>query len=206
LLIGLPKLTARSIEELAHQLATRAEEIIPTLEERAGLYEDRFGAESRLLKELPVRIALAIPGLERAQLGELDSPTLSAPLLSAEDLSEESLPRVVNDVMASSGSTKPLSEREERIVRGLLHPEIVIDSPDDEAADQLIFAPPAEGAEDLVRVLDRQQERLARDLGGGYRVIRGVAGSGKTLVLAFRARFLAEHFPSWRILLTCFNI
>ena len=40
---------------------------------------------------------------------------------------------------------------------------------------------------DLVQILDLQQEQLARSLGDGHRVVHGVAGSGKTLILAYRA-------------------
>ena len=36
---------------------------------------------------------------------------------------------------------------------------------------------------DLIRVMDLQQEQLARSLGEGHRVIHGVAGLGKTLIL-----------------------
>jgi hypothetical protein len=57
----------------------------------------------------------------------------------------------------------------------------------------------------LMRVLDLEQEQLARGLGDGHRVIHGVAGSGKTLILGYRAQQLAEeiHRP---ILVLCFNI
>ena len=49
------------------------------------------------------------------------------------------------------------------------------------------------------------QERLARGLGGGHRVVHGVAGSGKTLILAYRCAFLA---PQARrpILVVTYNI
>ena len=43
-----------------------------------------------------------------------------------------------------------------------------------------------------MRVMDLQQEQLARSLGDGHRVIHGVAGSGKTLILGFRCVHLAE--------------
>lgn len=43
----------------------------------------------------------------------------------------------------------------------------------------------------MLAVMDMQQELIARSLGGGHRIIRGVAGSGKTLILAFRAEHLA---------------
>ena len=41
---------------------------------------------------------------------------------------------------------------------------------------------------DIVRVMDLQQEQLARSMGEGHRVIHGVAGSGKTMILGYRAR------------------
>ncbi|MCX7256149.1 MAG: AAA family ATPase, partial [Polaromonas sp.] len=58
-----------------------------------------------------------------------------------------------------------------------------------------------------LRVLDLPQERLMRSLGDGHRVIHGVAGSGKTLLLTQRADHLARaHTPDPRpILILCYN-
>lgn len=50
---------------------------------------------------------------------------------------------------------------------------------------------------------DPAAESLARDL--HLRVITGVAGCGKTLVLVHRAALLASHFPQARVLLVSFN-
>jgi len=44
---------------------------------------------------------------------------------------------------------------------------------------------------DIVRVMDLQQEQLARSMGEGHRVIHGVAGSGKTMILGYRAQSTA---------------
>ena len=57
----------------------------------------------------------------------------------------------------------------------------------------------------LLRVLDLEQEQLARSIGDGHRVVHGVAGSGKTLILGYRCLHLAQelHRP---ILVLCFNI
>jgi hypothetical protein len=90
-----------------------------------------------------------------------------------------------------------IDEDAERVHRALIHPETVIGTP------ALPF-PTASPTEEL-RVLDRRQEALARGLGDGHRVIRGVAGSGKTLVLTFRARHLAQLRPKDRLLVTCYN-
>ena len=93
-----------------------------------------------------------------------------------------------------------VSEDAEKVYRALIHPDTVI------SVRQLPLPTldPAVEAADL-KVLDRRQEALAKNLGEGHRVIRGVAGSGKTLVLTYRARLLAESFPHQRILVTCFT-
>ena len=57
---------------------------------------------------------------------------------------------------------------------------------------------------DIVRVMDIQQEQLARSLGEGHRVIHGVAGSGKTLILGYRAEYLAQVCKR-PILVLCYN-
>jgi hypothetical protein len=57
---------------------------------------------------------------------------------------------------------------------------------------------------DIMRVMDIQQEQLARSLGQGHRVIHGVAGSGKTLILGYRAEHLAKACTR-PILILCFN-
>ena len=59
----------------------------------------------------------------------------------------------------------------------------------------------------IMRVMDIQQEQLARSLGDGHRVIHGVAGSGKTMILGYRAEYLAQASTasSKPILILCFN-
>jgi hypothetical protein len=54
-------------------------------------------------------------------------------------------------------------------------------------------APKVETVPDIVRVMDLQQEQLARSMGEGHRVIHGVAGSGKTMILGYGALDLAHH-------------
>jgi hypothetical protein len=59
----------------------------------------------------------------------------------------------------------------------------------------------------IMRVMDLQQEQLARSLGDGHRVIHGVAGSGKTMILGCRAEYLAKASKpaSKPILILCIN-
>lgn len=58
----------------------------------------------------------------------------------------------------------------------------------------------------MMRVMDLQQEQLARSLGDGHRVIHGVAGSGKTMILGYRAEYLAKASSGSKpILVLCYN-
>ncbi len=61
---------------------------------------------------------------------------------------------------------------------------------------------------DIMRVMDLQQEQLARSLGQGHRVIHGVAGSGKTMLLGYRAEHLTKLESAGcdkPILVLCYN-
>ena len=89
-------------------------------------------------------------------------------------------------------------------IRWHLYPELRI------STKQLSFFPedPEEALQtaipDILKVMDLQQEQLARSLGEGHRVIHGVAGSGKTLILAYRCQHLAETLQS--VLVLCYNV
>lgn len=89
-------------------------------------------------------------------------------------------------------------------VRGWLFPEIRIES-----GQMNLFEGEADKSEtaapDFIKVMDLHQEQLARNLGDGHRVIHGVAGSGKTMILGYRCLQLASALNK-PILVLCFNI
>ena len=88
-------------------------------------------------------------------------------------------------------------------VRWIMFPEVRVPTQDSLFDDD----DPAAELPSVMRVMDLQQEQLARSLGDGHRVIHGVAGSGKTMILAYRAEYLARTFTptSKPILVLCFN-
>jgi hypothetical protein len=79
----------------------------------------------------------------------------------------------------------PLSRSQIDAIRLIIHPEIVI-----------------EGTS--LAVLDHRQEAKARSIGQGHRLVYGVAGSGKTVILLARARMLANGGQS-HVLFLCYN-
>lgn len=107
--------------------------------------------------------------------------------------------------LLDKGFAAHLSARQQERVRWLIFPEVRVSNWSAaqkaavEAAGQ--FAIP-----DLMQVMDLNQEQAARSLGEGHRVIHGVAGSGKTMILIFRAQHLAQRNTTGRpILVLCYN-
>ncbi len=79
-------------------------------------------------------------------------------------------------------------------LRTIIHPEILIHMSQSESPDGVLKA------------LDLKQERNARTLGDGHRIIYGIAGSGKTVLLIARAKLISEQNPESRILVLCYNV
>lgn len=93
-------------------------------------------------------------------------------------------------------------------IRWHLFPEIRVHQQEglDFGGDAATASPQAPLLPDLMQVMDLQQEQIARTLGEGHRVIHGVAGSGKTMILIYRAQQLAAAArPDQPILVLCFN-
>lgn len=98
---------------------------------------------------------------------------------------------------------RPLSKAQSERIRAHIFPEFIIKQQFD------LFSPnaPAPSLPDLIHVMDTHQETLARTMGDGHRVIHGVSGSGKTVLLKHRARVLAKQTtPEKPVLVVCFNI
>jgi hypothetical protein len=93
-------------------------------------------------------------------------------------------------------------------IRWYLFPEVRIKMQDDlfagDDSDSTVSSPNL-CVPDIIKIMDIQQEQLARSLGSGHRVIHGVAGSGKTLILGYRCEMLAATSTK-PILALCYNI
>lgn len=89
------------------------------------------------------------------------------------------------------------------IVRALLFPELRVGTqqplPLGDTPSRLIV-------QDVLQVMDLQQESVARNLGEGHRLIHEPAGSGKTMILIFRAvQLQAIARPDKPVLVLCYN-
>lgn len=96
-----------------------------------------------------------------------------------------------------------LGEDDIKAIRYHLFPEVRISAE---------YKPPVHHDDQLLlslhnlQAMDLHQESLARQLGDKNRLIRGVAGSGKTLILSARARLLSKEHPDRKILVLCYGI
>ncbi len=203
---GKIRLTVDGAETTTDSPITRAKALATVLSERLGA-EDRLAGV-----QVAVAAGAVLSGLNRAQAEgaklekvlDLDLCIYSDEIASAvKGDGEAILRRAV--VRMLGGAECDLSAEQQSIVRGVINPDIVIDGAL-ERPDRLelrIVAPSEAG--DVIRVMDRQQEAMAKSLGGGHRVIRGVAGSGKTLLLVYRAGLLARYQPTKTFLVTCYT-
>lgn len=168
---------------------------------RRRMSEIENASRSLQLDGLPAACAVALPDLERAAAGRGGWADAGEPALFQEDFRPDRLREAFRRVLG--GRTRALEAEEVRLARAAVNPRIIIDRP--AVQERFVFRRPEMSSEEVLRMLDREQERVAEYLGWGYQVLRGVAGSGKTLVLLHRARHLARLFPGWRILVLCFN-
>lgn len=126
--------------------------------------------------------------------GETDTIFPEALTLCQDEMTESVLPEAFTRKLAGMFTTRfrsLVTPQKRDILRRHLFPEIAISPKNEESG--------------IHRVMDLQQEILARNLGDGHRVIHGVAGSGKTLILLYRCLYLAENVTR-PVLVLCFNI
>lgn len=184
-------------------------------ESHARVLSARIGAESRLAGlHIPVVAGAVFPGMTEREALSKGIPTAIEPAkclfkteidAGIDGQGETAILRIFARMLGPvrDGS---IPQQSLDVLRGIVQPSIVIGAlRGEERAGQLVIFRSSEGGDEVVRVMDRKQEAMAKSLGEGHRVIRGVAGSGKTLVLVYRARLVAQARPTQRYLLTCYT-
>lgn len=180
------------------------------LEKRRSLTQKTGNHAGKL--RFPTTECVIFTGMERAQAeksGLLNDAILShQKCLFQDDLrinveDRESRKDFINRLLSAFNHKfpfQPLNNKEIDAVRYALFPELRV-NPQQQLGLDLVL-----NNDELIKVLDKQQEITAKSIGPGHRILKGVAGSGKSLVIVYRARHLAKFNPNWRILVVCFNI
>lgn len=122
-------------------------------------------------------------------------------MLSWEDRSPEEIKETFRAYFNPYWSFPRMTEIQINALRVIIHPEVRITTP---KSPLDIRTDPAQVAS--LKVLDLRQERNASNIGQGHRILYGVAGSGKTVLLVARARLLAQQNSESRVLVLCFNV
>lgn len=159
---------------------------------------------------MPWGFGVVLTGISRSQFEQMELDTFIAPgnVVCRDEMTEgvdtEGFQKRLWDMFMMPFACRLTLPQIDR-VRWHLFPQLRI-----QQQGELLptLAPASEAAPmeipDIIRVMDLQQEQLARSLGDGHRVIHGVAGSGKTMILGYRCVELARklHKP---VLVLCFN-
>ncbi|RCX09264.1 DEAD/DEAH box helicase [Extensimonas vulgaris] len=202
--------TARGLVTVAHPLLQArgyALELNEVLERDPALIQDAppFRGKSRV----PYGWGCVLSNVRRKQVEGTDFAEVFPDFktLLRDDLSEELDPYEFEKRlwgMYAGWTPQALTLPQRDRVRWHLFPEVRVQQASlFEAQEQTA---PTLALPDLMQVMDLQQEQVARTLGEGHRVIHGPAGSGKTMILIFRAQQLAAAAASERpILVLCFN-
>jgi hypothetical protein len=157
----------------------------------------RSGGNHRGRHKFPIGLVAVFNNITREQLDRLGPEAVRIfprencitrdVLADLEKLDGPALKQAFKDCFNPWWPFGRLNNDDVKLLRALIRPEIVVKG----------------GATDIA-VLDLRQERQARAIGDGHRILSGVAGSGKTVILIARARYLAQD-KNRSILVLCYN-
>ena len=197
-----PKTIANPLEQArqyAHQVVNALERD-PQLVQPEGRYQGKLA--------FPWSYGVVLPNITRAQFDKAELAHAIEPhrVVCQDEMGEQVEPEALQSrlwgmfpFMMGGVMSLPQMDR----VRWIMFPEVRVQVTGE------LFDDADEAAElpSIMRVMDLQQEQLARSLGDGHRVIHGVAGSGKTMLLGYRAEHLAkaQTAASKPILILCYN-
>lgn len=112
------------------------------------------------------------------------------------NFNEKELVNRLERFIAVKFSGTPLTLGQIETIKGILYPEIAIKKVEIESGNNTYG----------IKTLDHRQECIVKAIGTGHRIIYGVAGSGKTLIMLSRAKLLANKIPeNHRVLILCYN-
>ena len=196
-----PKTVANPLEQArqyAHQVVGALERD-PQLVHPDGRYQGKLA--------FPWSYGVVLPNITRAQFDKAELGHALEPhrVVCQDEMGEHVEPEDLQSrlwemfpYLIGGAMSLPQMDR----VRWIMFPDVRV------PPQGALFAEDAEAElPSIMRVMDLQQEQLARSLGEGHRVIHGVAGSGKTMLLGYRAEHLAKArtAASKPILILCYN-
>jgi DNA helicase IV len=198
----------KTIPNPLEQARQYAHQVVKALERDPQLVQPDGRHQGKLA--FPWSYGVVLPNITRAQFDKAELAHAIEPhrVICQDEMGEHVDPEALQSrlwdmfpFMMGGVMSLPQMER----VRWIMFPEVRVAVP----GTLSLFDDSDEAAQlpSIMRVMDIQQEQLARSLGEGHRVIHGVAGSGKTMLLGYRAEHLAKAHTaaSKPILILCYN-
>jgi superfamily I DNA and RNA helicase len=158
--------------------------------------------KNKELQGIPIEWRVVLPFIqtdEWASSGYLNHPSTNGVVWLKEDLEK---PRFLQKIQEASAGQMPqisdeLWERLKGVFRGVVDdtpPRLPIPGTPPTNYSQIIHA-----VENRLKVLDEQQNRVSQEVPDGPQRIRGLAGTGKTILFARRVAQMHAHYPGWEI-------
>jgi hypothetical protein len=189
----------KTIPNPLEQARQYAHQVVNALERDPQLVQAEGRHQGKLA--FPWSYGVVLPNITRAQFDKAELAQAIEPhrVVCQDEMAEAVEPEALQSRlwdMFPFGMRGAMSLPQLDRVRWIMFPEVRV------PVQGALFAasePVADDADEpalpsIMRVMDIQQEQLARSLGDGHRVIHGVAGSGKTMLLGYRAQHLAQAF------------
>lgn len=172
--------------------------------EQAFFFQSHFLKEHTLRDDrgnskIPVNYLVALPNItidEWSNRGFDETPSIQ--VLTADELTPQSLRTTLRELPG-----RELSEETFRDARAALSGgEVISDKRGQSPSDAETKSDLYEQVERGLKRLDRRQEEVGLQVPPGPQQIRGIAGSGKTVLLAMKAAAMHTTNPDWKIALT----
>lgn len=200
----------KSISNPLHQARQYMNTVVNTLVKDAYLQQKEEPHKGKFIA--PYGSGVVLPFISRKQfrqaIPDLEREALLPDhlVICSDEMTEKMEPEIFQEKlwgMFQYDFNQKLSVPEIDRIRWHLFPECridhhSIDSDDTESPIETVVP-------EIIRIMDVQQEVLAKNLGDGHRVIHGVAGSGKTMILGYRCLHLASTLEK-PILVLCYNV
>ncbi len=167
--------------------------------------------------KFPWMYAVAFPNIEQKIIQKFVDQGVwdEGSILAKEQLTEAKFERALHNIPSAWKLDHLISPSTREVIRAVLDPTIIISDIDGQplgvetAPQTIIIQEPLKSRNPKqptllpIELLNENARTLAEST--SVRLVRGVAGSGKSLVLARRAQYLAEQYPDLQILVLAFN-
>ncbi|MDJ0576786.1 MAG: ATP-binding domain-containing protein, partial [Xenococcaceae cyanobacterium MO_234.B1] len=163
-------------------------------------------SEPILKQQVPGKVLIALPYITTEQWQDKGFAKLphNPPIIFQDDL--ESAVSILNKITETPSirSNQEITETQWELLQGILAgtPIYQADISSNESSHRSYIL---QQVRSRITQLDLQQEKLAKQIPPGIQKIRGVAGSGKTVILCQKSALMSLKHPEWNIAVVFFS-